>query len=153
MTINSQNDNLCLKPLTLLILITCYWFYSSISFGYFLSKIFYNFFDIIYSRNLSKRIKIRKKFHFKNVIKTIIDFCWKLIKNWFLRIFQKSLFLIRAFDQSGIAILTFLKKFKSLLKFKYNFRLLKKLLLIFWETFLIFCSLINEITFLSNLLY
>lgn len=36
---------------------------------------------------------------------------------------------------------------------KYNFRLLKKLLLIFWETFLIFCSLINEIAFLSNLLY
>lgn len=129
-----QNKNFSLKFLIPLFLIVCYWFYMNICFGYFLSKIFYNFFDIIYSRGLSKRIKIRKKFHFKNVIKTIIDFCWKLIKNWFLRIFQKSLFLIRAFDLSGIAILTFLKKFKSLLKFKYNFRLLKKLLLIFWET-------------------
>ena len=43
------------------------------------------------------------------------------------------------------------KKFKSILKFKHNFRLLKNLLPIFWETFLIFCSLVNEILFLKNI--
>lgn len=43
------------------------------------------------------------------------------------------------------------KKFKSILKFKHNFRLLKNLLPIFWETFLTFCSLVNEILFLKNI--
>ena len=44
------------------------------------------------------------------------------------------------------------KKFKSILKFKRNFRLLKNLLLIFWNIFLIFCSFVNEILFLNNII-
>ena len=44
------------------------------------------------------------------------------------------------------------KKFKSILKFKHNFRLLKNLLPIFWQIFIIFCSLVNEILFLNNII-
>ena len=147
-----RHQNLSSKLFTPFLLIVFYWFYTSISFGYFLSKIFYHFFDTIHKNSLSKRIQFRKKFHFKNIIKTIIDFCWKLLKDWFLRIFQKSLLFIRALDRSVTAIKIFLKKFKSLLKFKHNFRLLKNLLGIFSETFLIFCSLVNEILFLNNII-
>ena len=152
MKIKSQNENFSLKFLTPLFLIVCYWFYLNICFGYFLSKIFYNFFDSINKTSLYKTIKFRKKFNFKNIIKIIIDFFWKLIKNWFRRIGQKSLLLIDAIDGLIRAVKIFLKKFKSLLKFKHNFRLLKNLLSIFWETFLIFCSLVNEILFLNNII-
>jgi hypothetical protein len=149
-----KHDNLSLKPLTLtpLLLITCYWFYTSISFGYFLSKIFYNFFDTIHKNNSSKLIQLRKKFHFKNIIRTIIHFCWKCIQNWLLRIFKKSLLLMRALDGSLTAIQIFLKKFlKYPFRFKRNFRLFKNLLNIFTETFLVFCSVMNEILFFNNL--
>ena len=149
-----KHDNLSLKPLTLtpLLLITCYWFYTSISFGYFLSKIFYNFFDTIHKNSSSKLIQLRKKFHFKNIIRTIIHFCWKCIQNWLLRIFKKSLLLMRALDGSLTAIQIFLKKFlKSPFRFKRNFRLFKNLLNIFTETFLVFCSVMNEILFFNNI--
>ena len=142
MKIALQNQNFSLKFLTPLFLIVCYWFYLNIYLGFFLSKIFYNFFD---------NIEFQKKFSFKNIIKIIIDFFFKLIKNWFIRIGQKSLLLNYAIDGSIRAVKIFLKKFKSLLKFKHNFRLLKKLLPIFWETFLIFCSLASEIMFLNNI--
>lgn len=124
-----KHDNLSLKPLTLrpLLLIPCYWFYTSISLGYFLSKIFYNVFDTIHKNSFSKPIQLRKKFHFKNIIsiiKSIIHFCWKYIQNWLLRIFKKSLLLMRALDRSLTAIQIFLKKFlKSPFRFKRNFRL------------------------------
>ena len=121
-------------------------------FDYFLSKIFYNFFDSINKTSFSKSIKFRKKFNFKNIIKIIIDFFWKLIKNWFIRIGHKSLLLVNANDGLIIAVKNFLKKFKSLLKIKHNFRLLNELLPIFLETFLIFCSLVNEILFLNNMI-
>ncbi len=147
-----QNKNLSWKSLITLFLIVCYWFYLSICFGYFLSKIFHNFFDIIDKTSLSKSIKFRKKFNFKNIIKIIIGFFLKLIKNWFIRIRQKFLLLIDAINGLIIAVKIFLKKFKSLLKFKYNFRLLKNLLPIFWETFLILCSFVNEILLLSNII-
>jgi len=62
------------------------------------------------------------------------------------------LLFIRALDRSVTAIKIFLKKFKSLLKFKHNFRLLKNLLGIFYQTFLIFCSLVNEILCLNNII-
>lgn len=39
-----QNKNFSLKQLTPLVLIVCYWFYLNICLGYFLSKIFYDFF-------------------------------------------------------------------------------------------------------------
>ena len=155
MEINSQNDNLSLKPLTLtpLLLLVSYWLYNSISFGYFLSKIFYNFFDTIHKDSSSKRIQLRKKLHFKNLIKTIIDFFWKSIQNWLLRIFQKSLLLPPALDWSIKAIKSFLKKFlKSPFRFKRNFRLFKILLNIFAETFLVFCSVMNEILFFNNVI-
>jgi hypothetical protein len=138
-----QNENFSLKFLTPLFLIVCYWFYLNICFGYFLSKIFYNFFD---------SIKFRKKFSFKKIIKIIIDFFWKLIKNWFIRIGHKFLLLMDAIDRLILGVSLFLKKFKSLLKFQHNFRLMKKLLPIFWETFSVYCSLVSEILFLNNLI-
>jgi len=76
-----RHQNLSSKLFTPFLLIVFYWFYTSISFGYFLSKIFYHFFDTIHKNSFSKRIQFRKKFHFKNIIKTIIDFCWKLLKD------------------------------------------------------------------------
>ena len=73
-----QNQNFRLKFLTPLFLVVCYWFYLSICFDYFLSKIF---FDEINKTDLSKSITFRKKFSLKNIIKIIIAFFWKLIKN------------------------------------------------------------------------
>ena len=43
-------------------------------------------------------------------------------------------------------------KFKSIFKFKYNFRLLKNLLPIFWEAFQIVGSLINEVFFVHSII-
>jgi hypothetical protein len=147
-----KNQNLNSKSLIILFSIACYWFYLSICFGYFLSKIFFNFFDEINKTDLSKSIQFRKKFSFKNIIKIIIDFFWKLIKNWFIRIGHKFLLLIDAINKVIKALKICRKKFKSILKFKHNFRLLKNLLPIFWETFLIFCSFVNEILFLNNII-
>lgn len=155
MKINSQNDNLSLKPLSLtpLLLLVSYWFYTSISFGYFLSKVFYTIFDTIHKNSSLKRIQFRKKLHLKNIIKTIIAFCWKSIQNWLLRIFQKSLLLMTALDRSIQTIQSFLKKFlKSPFRFKRNFRLFKILLNIFTETFLVFCSFMNEILFFNHII-
>ena len=101
------HQNLSSKLFTPFLLIVFYWFSTSISFGYSLSKIFYHFFDSIHKNSLSKRIQLRKKFHFKTIIKTIIDFCWKCIQNWLLRIFQKSLLLMSALDRSLTAIQIF----------------------------------------------
>ena len=136
----------------LIILIVYYWFYLSICFGYFLSKSFVNFFDEINKTDLSKSIQFRKKFSFKNIIKIIIDFFWKLIKNWFIRIGHKFLLLIDAINKVIKALKICRKKFKSILRFKHNFRLLKNLYPIFSEIFLIFCSFVNEILFLNNII-
>jgi hypothetical protein len=130
MQIKLQNQNFSLKFLTPLVLVVCYWFYLSICFGYFLSKFFFNFFDEINKTDLSKSIQFRKKFSLKNIIKIIIHFFRKLIKNWFIRIGDKFLFLIAAINKVIKALKIFRKKFKSILKFKHNFRLLKNLLLI-----------------------
>ena len=143
MQIKLQNDNFSLKFLTPLFLVVCYWFYLNIYLGFFFIENFLYFFD---------NIEFQKKFSFKNITKIIIDFFWKLIKNWFIRIGHKLLLLNDAIDGLIIAVKIFLKKFKSLLKFKHNFRLVKNLLPIFWETFLIFCSLVNEILFLNNII-
>ena len=43
-------------------------------------------------------------------------------------------------------------KFKSIRKFKRNFRLLKTLFGVFWDTFRIFCSFWNELLFLNNVI-
>ena len=81
-----------MKFLAPLFLAVYYWFYLSICFGYFLSKIFFNFFDEINKTDLSKSIQFRKNSSLKNIKKIIIDFFRKLIKNWFLRIRGKSFF-------------------------------------------------------------
>jgi hypothetical protein len=139
-----KKENFSLKFLTPLVLIVCYWFYVNICFGYFLSKIFYAFFD-------STNIKFRKKFSFKKRIKILIDFFWKLTKDWFIRIGHKSSLLMLAINKLIQGVSLFLKKFKQLLKFKHKFRLMKELLPIFEDTFLIYCSLMSEILFLNNL--
>lgn len=147
-----QNNKLSWKTLTPLCLMVGYWFYNSISFGYFLSKIFYTILDTFHKNSLAKRGQLRKKLHLKNIIKNSIDFFWKLIQNWLIRIFEKFLLFISALDQSVQSIMIFRKRLKSLFKFQHNFRLLKYLLLVFWKTFLVFCSLVNEILFFNNLI-
>ena len=136
-----------LQSLIIQFSIVYYWFYLTVCFGYFLS----NFFDEINKTYLCKSIQFKKKFSFKKLLKIIIDFFWKLIKNWFIRIGQKFLLLIDAINKVIKALKICRNKFKSILKFKHNFRLLKNLLPIFRETFLIFCSLVNEILFLNNI--
>ena len=152
MQIQLQNQNFSLKFLTPLFLVVCYWFYLNICFGYFLSKIFYNFFDDINKTSSYKIIKFRKKFNLENIKKFVFRYILKFFENWIKRIGQKFLLLIDAINKVIKALKIFRKKFKSILKFKYNFRLLKILLPIFWETFLIFCSFVNEIFFLHNII-
>ena len=148
MAIKLQNLNFSSKFLTPLVLVVLYWFYLSISFGYFLSKFFFNFFDEI---NKTKSIRLRKKLNLKNLIKIILDFFWNCLKNWVSRIRDKLFCLSAAINKVIKALKICKKKFKSILKFKRNFRLLKILLFIFWETFLVLCSFINEIFFLHNI--
>ena len=152
MQIKLQNQNFSLKILTPLFLVVCYWFYLSICFGYFLSKFFFNFFDEINKTHLSKSIQFRKKFNLENIKKFVISYIFKFFENWIKRIRDKFLFLIAAINKVIRALKICRKKFKSILKFKHNFRLLKNLLPIFWETFLIFCSFMNEIFFLHNII-
>jgi len=140
------------KFLTPLFLVVCYWFYFNICFGYSLSKIFYDFFDEINKTDLSKSIQFRKKFNLENIKKFVISYILKFFENWIKRIGHKFLLLIDAINKLIKALKIFRKKFKSILKFKYNFRLLKILLLIFWEIFVIFCSFVNEIFFLTNII-
>lgn len=144
----SKSQNL--KFLPPLFLIVSYWFYLNICFGHFLSKIFYDFFYSTNKTSFYKIIKFRKKFSFKNIIKIIIDFFWKFFKNWCIRIIHKFLLLIDAINKVSKTLKMFIKKFKSILKFKHNFRLLKNLLSIFGEIFLIFCPFVNEILFFNN---
>ena len=128
MFIELKNQNFSSKFLTSLFLVICYWFYRSICFGYFLSKIFFNFFDEINETDLYKSIRLRKKLNLKNLIRIIRDFLWKFFKNWFRRIHDKFLFLSAAITKVIKALKICKKKFKSILKFKHNFRLLKNLL-------------------------
>lgn len=121
MNITLKNKNLSIEPLILLFIF--YWFYSSMYFGYFLSKIVYSFLKIIKKNKMSKCIQLRKKLHLKNLIKTIITFCWKFFQNWIIRIWQKYLLLIDALDETLKAIQTFFEKvLKKPLKFKRNFK-------------------------------
>lgn len=62
MQIKLKNQNFSLKFLIPLFLVVCYWFYLSISVGYLLSKIFFNFFDQTNKTDVSKMIQFRKKF-------------------------------------------------------------------------------------------
>ena len=113
MKLQLENQNLNSKSLRILFSIACYWFYLSICFSYFSSKFFFNFFDEINKTDLSKSIQFRKKFSFKNIIKIIIDFFWKLIKNWFILIGHKFLLLIDAINKAIKALKICRKKFKG----------------------------------------
>lgn len=138
------------KSSIMLISIACYWIYLSICVGYFLSKIFFNFLDQINKTNLSKNIKFRKKYNLEKILKFIIHSILKFFKAWFQRVGKKMLLVIESIYKLIKALKILKKKFKSILRFKYNFRLLKILLQIFWEIFQVFISLINEVLFLHN---
>lgn len=140
------------KSLIILFSIVYYWFYLSICFGYFLSKIFFNFFDEINKTDLSKSIQFRKKFNLENIKKFVISYILKFFENWIKRIGHKCLLVLAAIDEVIKALKISRNRFKSIFKFKYNFRLLKKLLPIFWEAFKIAVSLINEVFFIHNII-
>ena len=126
-------------------------FSLSVYLGYYISKLFHSFINEITKDNTSKNIKLRKRFS----TKIIIDFLWKSIKNWLMRIGEKWLLFLEAIDLFIHALKIFRKKFKPSLKPKYikrNFRLLKFLLSLFWEAVEVFWSLINEILRLKNIL-
>ncbi len=152
MKLQLKNQNLSSKSLIILFSIAFYWFYLSIYFGYFLSKIFYNFFDEINKTDLSKSIQFRKKFNLENIKKFVISYILKFFENWIKRIGDKCLLVLAAIDEVIKALKISRNKFKSIFKFKYNFRLLKKLLLIFSEAFKIAVSLINEVFFVHNII-
>ena len=139
-----ENKNPNFSFLTALVLIF-YWFYVNICFGYFLSKIFYKFFN-------SNGIKFRKKISLKKKFKILISFFWKLIKNHIDGVGEKLWLLMRAINNLIIALLVFLKKFlKFKRKFKRKFMLIKEVLLIFEDAFLILCSFLSEFSFFKNL--
>ena len=146
-----KNYNLRFKFLIPLFLIISYWFYLSICLGYFLSKIFSDYFKGIDKSNLSKKFNLKKKLNFKNLIKIIINFFWKLLINLMIIFFEKFFLLKKAINKLIIALKIFFKKLKSPLKIKRNLRLLRALLGIFWETYLVGISLWNKIFFLDNI--
>jgi hypothetical protein len=152
MQLQLKNKNLSSESLIILFSIACYWFYLSICFGYFLSKIFYNFFDEINKPDLSKSIQFRKKFNLENIKKFVISYILKFFENWTKRIGKKSLLVLAAIDEVIKALKISRNKFKSIFKFKYNFRQLKKLLPIFWEAFQIVVSLINEVFLVHSII-
>lgn len=73
------------KSLIILFSIVCYWFYLNVCFGFFLSKIFYNFFDEINKASLSKIIEFRKKFNFDNIKKSVFRYILKIGLNALVR--------------------------------------------------------------------
>ena len=76
------------KSVIILFSIVYYWFYLSICFGYEINQ-----------TDLSKSIQFRKKFSLKNIIKIIIDFFWKFIKNWFNTVEPFSKLSLRTLEQ------------------------------------------------------
>ena len=59
------------KYLVILFLIVCYWFYFNMCLGFFISTIFYNYFDEINKTSLSKILEFRKKFNSNNIKKIL----------------------------------------------------------------------------------
>ena len=102
--------------------------------------------------NLSKSIEFKKKFNLENLKKFVISYILKFFKNWIKRIGEKFILVVAAINKVIKALKIFRNKFKSIFKFKYNFRLLKILLAIFWEAFQIVISLINEVFFAHNII-
>ena len=129
-----------------------YYFYRSICLGYFIADQLFNFLDEVNEHDISKSIEVRKKFGLRNVQKTIINFLKKITKNWFLRLGRKSGLLIQGISKFIKALKISKRKFKSIFKFKRNFRILKTLLDILAENFFILCSLMNELFFVRHLI-
>jgi hypothetical protein len=146
-----KNTNLS-KSSTILILIVSLWFYISVCLGYYLSTVFYNFFDKISKTNLSEMIKFRKKFNLKNIKIFIGSYVFNFLKNWAKRIEKKLFLTLAAIYETIKSLKIFRKKFKSVLKFKYNFRLIKNLLPVFWQCLQIFYSFVNEMLLINNII-
>lgn len=134
----------------IIIPLVSYYFYRSVYFGYYLSKIFFTFFDEINKADSSKSSKLKKKFSSENIKKTISDFFWKIFKNWYLRVVQKFVLLAKAISKVAKALKIFKRKFR-ILKFRRNLQLLKLLLLVLLSAFRIILSFVNEILLLSNI--
>ena len=109
-TLKLKNQTITLKSFIPIVLIIFYWFYNSVCFGYFLSRIFYNIFDIMNENSISASIQLRKKLNLKNFIRTIIYCFWKFIQNWWLQFYQKFLLLWNIPNQLIKIIALFLKK-------------------------------------------
>jgi hypothetical protein len=84
-----NNQPLNSKSLIVLFSVAVYGLYLSICFGYFLSKILYNFFDEINKHDISKMVQFRKKFNFKKIKKFVLRYILKFFKNWINRIIDK----------------------------------------------------------------
>lgn len=141
----NENSNL-LVPL-FLITSSGYWFYRSVLYGFFLSKHVYNFFDNINSDSIVKIIKFRKKFSLKTLKKFIQDAILKFFNNWWERVRKKLPLTYIAICLWIKLLIICSKKFKSISKFKYNWKLIKDFFLITAETFVVIVSLRNDIIF------
>lgn len=73
-----------------------------------------------------------------------------MVYHWFFRVWNKGGLVFKSIDEILKALQIFNKKLKSILKFKYNLRLLNKLLLIFFEVFQIVVSFLNEVLLVHN---
>ena len=144
----AKNDNLRYKEFITLVIVICFWLYLSVCLGYYISKLFHNFINETDKTSTSKNIKLRKKFNLKNLFK----FFKNLLINWAKRIREKYRLVRDAIYELSKTIKIFRKKFRSISKYKYNFRLLKIFLSNFWQAREMFYSFINEIFFLHNII-
>lgn len=153
MTNLAKNDSLRYKEFITLVIIICSWFYLFVCFGYYLAKLFYNSKNKVDKTSTFKSIQFRKRFNLKFVISYLFKFLKNLLINWAKRIREKYRLVRDAIYKLIKAIRIFRKKFRfrSISKYRYNFRLLKILLSIFLEALGIFYSFINEIFFLHNM--
>lgn len=141
----SQNKNLNWNWLITLFLIVCYFFYRSICFGYFFSKIFYDFVDSLNKTSFSETIKLRKKFNLKQIFKIIFDFFWTLFCNWLKRGWEKVTLLCDACKLTLTGIIAFLK-------FKWTFRRLQDLLGLLLDNFEAYWAMRYEFSYFLKLI-
>jgi len=140
------------------------WLYLTICFGYFLSKIFYNFVNFVKKINktdFSKSIPFKKKFNLENIKKFIINSILEFFKNWIKRISDKFLMLLDAIEAMIKIFKILTNNFRSIFKFKKkkfkkNFRLLKRWLphavKSLWHLFQIVFSLVKEVFFVHSII-
>lgn len=154
----AQNGSLTWKQFKPVFLVICSLFYLGIYLGWFLSKLFYQLFDIFATmnkKNSPEIIKFRKKFNLKNVIKYILRYFGHILIQWLLRAFSLVWLATEAFEQALISTLEFIGhfmpyrypwriRFKSFFEIRRIFELLKVALLNYWDMFLVFWSLARE---------